>query len=53
MEKKFVGVTKVIEPRRILHDCYPGTWDELCRISERFIWPGTVKDVNDTVRHAT
>ena len=25
----------------------------LSRISEKFIWPGMVKDVNDTVRHAT
>ena len=54
MEIRFVGVKK--EQRRILKVChvdpmsgYMGGKRTLSRISERFIWPGMVKDGNDTV----
>ena len=59
MEIRFVGVKK--EQRRILKACHVnlmfghmGVKRTLNRISKRFIWPGMVKDVNDTVsEHAT
>ena len=59
MEIRFVGVKK--EQRRILKACHVDPMSghmevkrTLNRISERFIWPGMVKDVNDTVSgHAT
>ena len=53
MEIRFVGVKK--EQRRIPKVCHVdpmsghmGVKRTLNRISERFIWPGMVKDVNDT-----
>ena len=58
MEIRFVGDKK--GQRRIMKACHVdptsghmGVKRTLSRISERFIWPGMVKDVNDTVRHAT
>ena len=52
MEIIFIGVKRKLEQRRILHDVVRahGT---LSRISELYNWPGTVNDVNNTVRHAT
>ena len=54
MEIRFVGVKK--EQHRILKACHVdpiyghmGVKQTLSRISERFMWPGMVKD---TVRHA-
>ena len=54
MEIRFVGVKK--EQRHILKACHVdpmsrhmGVKRTLNRISERFIWAGMVKDVNDMV----
>ena len=55
MEIIFVRVKKLraASYSALMLSGHMGVKRTLSRISERFIWPGTVKDVNDTVRHAT